>query len=193
VKVVKNSPALKREGVRAHVQPSPTKEKSRRVKAMIDDFEVELLFYPKNKVVIMVPCTDRPFPISLDSSERVTSDFNSFVAQIRRVICTHLSDGRGRIVPPIHSPAWRLIHGDLNWDIPTTMLNYLGMDGIQVTKVNDAILRVYRKRLRGERFVRVEEDTHPFRNAVSFDESVGSIIISAAKEAQKELRVGGGA
>jgi hypothetical protein len=70
------------------------------------------------------------------------------------------------------------------------MLNYLGMDGIQVTKVNDVILRVYRKRIRGERFVRVEEGVHSFMKDTQdggFDESIGSTIIAAAKAAQQEL------
>ena len=173
----------------AHVRESNTREKSKRVNAVIDGFKVELLFYPKGKVVIMVPCSDRPFPIHLDSPEQVTSDFNSFVAQIRRIIVTHLSDHRGRIVPPIHSSAWRLVHGDLNWDIPTTMLSYLGMDGIQITKASDAILRIYRKRVRGERYVRVEEGVHRFTKDVKggFDNSVGFSIIEAAKRAQKQL------
>lgn len=177
----------------AHLSEPPTKrEKAKTVSTMIDGFEVRMKFYPKsNTVVIMVPCSDVPFPISLNSPERVTSDFNSFVAQIRRVICAHLSDNKGRIVPPIHSPVWRLIHADINWDIPTTTLSYLSMDGIQVTKVNDIVVRVYRKRIMGERFVRVEEGVHSFMKDTQegFNDSIGSVIVGAARRAQKKLPV----
>ena len=124
------------------------------------------------------------------------SDFNSFVAQIRGFLCSQLSDYRGRIIPPIHSPAWRLVHADLNWDIPTTTLNFLAMTDIQVTRPNDVILRVYKKMLNREPYVRVEKGTHPFSNAftnISFNNSIGQTIIGAVKETQKELSVGAGA
>jgi hypothetical protein len=174
-----------------YIKSSGTREKAKKVEALIDGFKLQLLFYPNNKVVIMVPCSDRPFPISLDSPDRLTSDFISFVAQIRRVIVSYLSDMRGRIVPPIHHPSWRLIHADMNWDVPATMLNYLGMDGgIQVIKAGEAVLRVYRKRLKnGERFIRVEEGVHLFRSASSsFNWSIGQTIVEAAIGARKKLR-----
>ncbi len=141
----------------------------------------------------MIPCSDNPFPIALDApASQLTSDFNSFIAQIRRVICSHLSDNRGRIVPPIHHQNWRLIHADLNWDIPATMLNYLGMDGLQITKVGDVVQRIYRKRIRGERFIRVEEGTHPFPRNANFTVEIGETIIAVVRQAREELPLGVG-
>ena len=70
------------------------------------------------------------------------------------------------------------------------MLNYLGMDGIQITKANDAILRVYRKRIKGARVIRCERAVNSFMKDTQqggFNESIGSTIIEAARAARKEL------
>jgi hypothetical protein len=49
-----------------HIPESHTRERPKIVNAIIDGFKVELKFYPKsNKVVIMVRCSDTPFPINL--------------------------------------------------------------------------------------------------------------------------------
>jgi hypothetical protein len=166
-----------------------TKDRAKKLETLIDGFKVEILFYPTagKKIIIMVPCSDRPFPIALDSPNQVTSDFTSFVAQIRGAISRRLGDSRARIIPPIHNPlAWRLIHGDLNWDIPTTMLNFLSMPHIQITKVNDIIQRIYAKRIDGKRVIRSEEGVHQFKNA-PIDTSIGQTILDAVKEAREQL------
>jgi hypothetical protein len=177
----------------SHIPESGTKERSKKISTIIDGFKVDAFFYPnKNRqIVIIVSCSERPFPIGLNSPDRVSSDFTSFVAQIRRFICSHLSDYRGRMVPPIHNANhWRILHADINWDIPVTTLQYLGMDGLQITKVDDIVQRIYRKRINGKRFIRVEEGVRSFPQGVgaaAIDNSIGETLIEAAKEAKKKL------
>lgn len=171
----------------AQVPPQKTKQQAKRLDARIDNFLVRCLVYPKGKIVITIPCSARPFPIShIRDANNITSDFNAFVAQIRYFLCSRISDFRGIIVPPIHSRSWRLIQADINWDIPTTAMNFSTMCNIQVTRLSGIILRVYRKSIEGHKYVRVEEATHGFANS-SFDANIGSTIIDAIKHAQKEL------
>jgi hypothetical protein len=175
----------------AHVPPSGTKEKSKRIATKIDGFKIDVFFYPNpnTKTVIIVSCSERPLSISLNSPDRVTSDFTSFVAQIRGFICSHLSDYRGAIVPPIHnSRCWRLVHADINWDIPVTTMQFLGMDGVQITTVDDITKRIYRKPVDGKRFIRVEEAVHPFPpEMAAIDDSVGQSLVQAANEARRRI------
>jgi hypothetical protein len=173
------------------VKPQNTRQKGKLLEIKIDGYNIKCLVYPKGKIMIAIPCSNNPFPISPNAPERTTSDFNHFIAQIRGFLCSQLSDYRGRIVPPIHDSSWRLVHADLNWDVPTTTLNFLSMCDIQVTRlINDVILRVYRKMQNREPHIRVEKGTHPFSNdatSTSFDEFIGPTIIAAVKDAQKEL------
>jgi hypothetical protein len=177
------------------VPPSKTKERSKRIADKIDGFKVDVFFYPNKgaETVIIVSCSDRPFPISLNSPERLTSDFTSFVAQIRGFICSHLSDSRGAIVPPIHNHrSWRLAHGEFNWDVPVTTMQYLGMDGVQINTIDEITKRIYRKRIEGKRFIRCE-GTHKFApEAAAIDECVGDSLVAAARKVQKKLSMRGG-
>jgi hypothetical protein len=178
------------------IPPSSTREKSKRIAFKVDGFKVDVFFYPnKNaKTVIIVSCSNRPFPISLNSPERTTSDFTSFVAQIRGAICRRLSDGNGRIVPPVHNArCWRLASAEFNWDLTVTTMQYLGMDGLQITKVNDITQRIYRKRIEGKHVMRIEETVHSFPSAEeekigrAIDNSVGDSLVAAAKAVKKNL------
>src|ERR671918_1771277 len=54
---------------------------------------------------------------------------------------------------PIHDPRrWGMVHVDFNWNIPVTTMQYLGMDGLQITQVDEITRCIYRKRIMGHRF-----------------------------------------
>jgi hypothetical protein len=178
----------------AHIPPSGTKEKSKRIATKIDGFNVDVFFYPNpnKKTVIIISCSDRPFPLSLNSPDRVTSDFTSFVAQIRGFICRHLSDFRGVIVPPVHNArCWRLACAEFNWDLRCTSMQYLGMDGVQISTVDKITKRIYRKRMQdGKRSIRVEEAAPIPPEMAAIDGSVGESLVQAAKQARRRI-IGG--
>lgn len=137
----------------------------------------------------MIPCSDKPFPIELDKGpENVSFRFLLFAAQLRELISSLVKDYRGRIVPHIDDPAWRLIHADINFDVPTSVYHYMANEGgLEITKANDVILRIYRKRLSdGLRYIRHEEGTHQFKSAPLTD-SIGQTIIEAAHNARQQL------
>lgn len=165
--------------------------KEKRIETQIDSYLVQASVFPSGKVVIAIPCSDKPFPITMSNSAQTTSDFNALIAQIRYFLVDCFRDFRGSIVPPIHSAAWRLVHADINWDIPTTALNFLKINDIQITKVNDIILRVYKKMLNAKTYVRVEEGTHAFKNIPIGTDAIGPTLVSAAEQAAQRLKLDG--
>jgi len=175
-----------------YIKPQNTKQRAKKLEAKMDNYRVRCLVYPHGKIIITIPCTEKPFPINLDSPEQTSIEFIALVAAIRHQLTTNwLSDSRGIIVPPIQSDAWRFVHADLNWDIPTTALNFLDMCDVQITHFND-VWRFYKKQIDNHLYVRIEQGTHQFSNAlttVSFNESIGATIIAAVKEARDKLRV----
>jgi hypothetical protein len=185
----------------SHIPESKTKEKAKKLSTKIDNYKIDIFFYPteNRKTVIYTSCSDKPFPISLNTPQRVTSDFTSFVAQIHHFICSHISDYRGKIIGPIHNTQyWTTGRFEYNWDIPTTTLQFLGMDGIQVTGVDDVIKRVYRKRFsdNGKRCIRLEESVDlaallgKKRSELPIDDTIGFSLVEAAKAVKKRLSMG---
>jgi hypothetical protein len=170
--------------------------KEKRIEFYIDGYLVVCSVYPNGKVVISIPSSSRPLPISSNSADKTTSDFISFVAQIRAFLVQNLRDFHGKIVPPIHDPSWCLVHADFNTDVPTKDINFRGC--IQVNDfANNVVLKIYKKRLgpQGKRYIRFEEGVHAFHNA-PLDNSIGETIVAAAKQAQQNIRrqfSGGGA
>ena len=168
--------------------------KEKRLEFYIDGYLVQCSVYPNGKVVICINSSSRPLPISPNNRDKTTSDFTSFVAQIRAFLVQNLRDFHSKIVPPIHDPSWCLVHADFNTDIPTKDINFRGC--IQVNDfANNVVLKIYKKRLgpQGKRYIRFEEGVHTFKNA-PINNSIGETIVTAAKEAQQNIRrqFGGG-
>ena len=162
--------------------------KEKRLEFYIDGYLVQCSIFPSGKVAISIISSSRPFPISPNNADRITSDFSSFVAQIRAFLVQNLRDFHGKIVPPVHDPSWCLVHADFNTDIPTKDINFRGC--LQVNDfANNVVLKVYKKRLglQGKRYIRFEEGVHAFKNA-PLDSTIGETIVAAAKEAQQNIR-----
>lgn len=170
--------------------PQNTNQKAKKIEAIVDGYVVPILIYPNGRVVIWIGRTEKPFPISLNSSERTTSSLTALAAQIRRVLCVYLSDVHNKIVPPVH--LWRLMQADLNTDIRTTVRNYLGMVDVQLERAEDVLLGIYKKMLE-ERdqdhhlYIRVEGRAYQFRGGAPLNDLVGSTVIFATERIQKEL------
>jgi hypothetical protein len=159
----------------------------KRLETRIDGYLVQASVFPSGKVVISIPCSKKPFPITMHSPLQTTSDFTSLIAEIRRFLVQCLLDFNGRLVPPIHAPTWRLVHADINWDVPSTALNFLTMNDIQITLLDNVILRIYRKKLDDAKtYIRVE-GTHSFGNAPVGTDEIGPIIVTAAEELAQRL------
>lgn len=155
----------------------------KRLETRIDGYLIRASVFPKGKLIITIPCSDRPLPIIMDSASRMSGVINGLTNQIRYFLINAFRDFNCQIVPPVHTPsAWVLIHSDINFDVPTTTLNFLNMVDIQITQVDDIIFRVYKKLLDAKPFIRFEEGTHPFRNAQLGTDDIGPIVISAAED-----------
>lgn len=114
------------------------------------------------------------------------------MAQIRDYLQRRLCDNiRCKIVPPLQGPTstWVLKHADLNWDVPTTPINYkVFCSPIHIPKLNGIFLKVYRKMsLHHRTQLRVEEGVHKFDAPLTNMESIDSIIVSAAKDTAQKL------
>ena len=180
-----------------HKPPSQAKQKDKRLEMRLDRFLVNCQFFPESPtVIITIPCSDTPFPLSpvpIDdtNNNRLTSLFKDFASQIRGVMCFELRDTTGAIIPPIDSSRWRFIQADLGWDTPITPKQYRVMTDVQLTTFNDIVLQIYKKRISGHYYARVEERNHQFSNQqtiTSFDNDIGSKITEAFKSAQTAIR-----
>jgi hypothetical protein len=106
-------------------------------------------------------------------------------------MCVELRDTTGAIIPPIDSSRWRFIQADLGWDTPITPKQHRVMTNVQLTAFNDIVLQIYKKRIKGNYYARVEEQNHQFSNqqtTTSFDNDIGSKITEAYKSAQTAIR-----
>jgi hypothetical protein len=186
----------------ADVPPSQKYNKVKFLETKIDGHLIQYQVYPKGKVIIHIPSTRRPFVILDDyASSQLTSSaytflpdyFLPFVAQIRDFLQRRLSDNiQCKIVPPLQglTSTWVLKHADLNWDVPTTPLNYKVFSSpVQIPHLNGIFLRVYRKMsLQHRTQLRVEEGVHKFNSSFTdATSSLGPTIISAAKDAMQKL------
>jgi hypothetical protein len=103
------------------------------------------------------------------------------------------SDASGHVIPPIHHASWELIFVDFNWDIPTTLFGLKAMPKLNPHRFGDVILRFYGKPDRdgdGRNFIRLERASRPFLPrgvAGRFNDSIGSTLISSAREARREV------
>jgi hypothetical protein len=196
----------------ADLPPSEKYNKAKCLETKIDGYLIKYRVYPHGKVIIHIPSTRKPFIILDDyaASQLIASAYSlfpdyflPFIAQIRDFLQRRLSDNiQCKIVPPLQGPAstWVLKHADLNWDVPTTPLNYKVFPSpIQILRLNGIFLRVYRKMsLQHKTCLRVEDGVHKF-NSPFTDASccLGPTIISAAKDTMQKLsiisREGGGA
>jgi hypothetical protein len=186
----------------ADVPPSPKHNKAKFLETKIDGYLIKIYVYLRGKVIIHVPSTRKPFLI-LDeyaSSQLISSAYSyfpdyflPFVAQIRDFLQRRLSDNIWcKIVPPLQGPTstWVLKHADLNWDVPTTPLNYKVFSSpIQIPQLNGIFLKVYRKMsLQHKTHLRVEDGVHKFNFPFSDAScSLGPTIISTAKDAVQKL------
>lgn len=179
-----------------HKPPSQTRQKDKRLEIRLDRFLVTCRFFPESPtVIITIPCSEAPFllsPVPIgDTNNRLTSLFKDFASQIRGVMCVDLRDTTGAIIPPIDSSRWRFIQADLGWDTPITPKQYRVMTNVQLTTFNDIVLQIYKKRISGHYFARVEERNHQFSNqqtTTSFDNDIGPKITEAFKSAQTAIR-----
>jgi hypothetical protein len=179
-----------------HIPPSQTRQKDKRLEIRLDRFLVNCQFFPESPtVIITIPCSDAPFPLSPvpidDTNNRLTSLFKDFASQIRGVMCFKLRDTTGAIIPPIDSSCWLFIQADLSWDTPITPKQYRVMTNVQLKTFNDIVLQIYKKRISGHYYGRVEERNHQFSNQqtiTSFDNDIGSKITEAFKSAQTAIR-----
>jgi hypothetical protein len=78
-------------------------------------------------------------------------------AKIRAFLQEKLRDYHNRIIPPTHNPVWRLINCDINFDIPTTALNFHCFPSMQVKQFHNVVYRIYAKMLQADTFIRVEK------------------------------------
>jgi hypothetical protein len=177
------------------VPPQKTKQRAKKIQDRIDGYLVTCLIYPRSsKAIITIPCSDTQFPLApfLDDNT-LTAEFNGFVDQIRHFMATRLADKKGIIVPPIHSSRWRFIQADLAWDAPISISEYRIMTNIQLKTWNGVRLQLYKKRMaNGNYYARVEERFHPFstkdgNKSTSFNDSIGSTIKEAVRNAQEEI------
>jgi hypothetical protein len=185
----------------ADVPPSQKYNKAKFLETKIDGYLIQYHVYPNGKVIIHVPSTRKPFLILDDyaTSQLISSAYTffpdyvlPFVAQIRDYLQRRLSDNiQCKIVPPLQGPTstWVLKHADLNWDVPTTPLNYKVFSSpVQIPHLNGIFLKVYRKMsLQHRTQLRVEEPVHKFDAPLDDMDSIGSITISAAKDAAQKL------
>ena len=187
----------------ADIIPSQKYNKAKFLETKIDAYLIQYFVYPNGKVIIHVPSTRKPFLI-LDyyaTSQLISSAYTffpdyflPFVAQVRDYLQRRLCDNiQCKIVPPLQGPTstWVLKHADLNWDVPTTPLNYkVFCSPVQIPQLNGIFLKVYRKMsLQHRTHLRVEEGIHKFDASLTGDgmDSIGSIIRSAARDAAQKL------
>jgi len=198
-------PDTEQEAYDTRLADLPLSEKYSKAKCLetkIDGYLIKYRVYPHGKVIIHIPSTRKPFIILDDyaalqlmsSAYTFFPDyFLPFVAQIRDYLQRRLSDNiQCKIVPPLQGPTstWVLKHADLNWDVPTTPLNYKVFPSpIQIPQLNGIFLRVYRKMSQQHTtHLRVEEGVHKFNSPfIDASSSLGPTIISAAKDTMQKL------
>ncbi len=183
------------------IAPSQKYNKAKFLETKIDGYLIKYHVYPNGKVIIHIPSTRKPFTVldAYAADQLAASNgtffpdyFLPFVAQIRDYLQRKLCDNiQCKIVPPLQGPTstWVLKHADLNWDISTTPINYkVFCSPIHIPKLSGIFLKVYRKMsLHYRTQLRVEEGVHKFDAPLTNTGSIGSIIISAAKDAAQKL------
>jgi hypothetical protein len=186
----------------ADLQPSQKYNKAKFLETKIDGYLIQYYVYPNGKVIIHIPSTRKPFLILEEyaTSQLISSAYTffpdyflPFVAQVRDYLQRRLCDNiQCKIVPPLQGPTstWVLKHADLNWDVPTTPLNYKVFSSpIHIPQLNGIFLKVYRKMsLQHKTRLRVEDGVHKFNSPFTdSSSSLGPTIISAAKDAMQKL------
>jgi hypothetical protein len=183
------------------IAPSQKYNKAKFLETKIDGYLIKYYVYPNGKVIIHIPSARKPFIIldayaagqlAVSNGTFFPDYFLPFVAQIRDYLQRRLCDNiQCKIVPPLQGPAstWVLKHADLNWDVPTTPINYkVFCSPIHIPRLNGIFLKVYRKMsLQHRTNLRVEEGVHKFDAPLANMDSIGSKIMSAAKDAAQKL------
>jgi hypothetical protein len=119
----------------------------------VGDKEISYRLYPNNTVIIIIACTENPFP--LDSQEHVTSLF-CFLGGRRDTLRLWLSDISDQFVPHVHD--WCLVEADLNRDVQLTPALYYHMNMIKIQlRTVEGVFREYAKSIYGHFYFRQEK------------------------------------
>jgi hypothetical protein len=127
------------------------------------------------KVIIAVPSSERPLPFP--NKEDLANEFLIFLGEIRGYIQRCLSDRRGVLVPSAFS--WRLVHADINKDVPCSPELFLTLHDMEMIRV-DGVFRFYARMLQGYCHVRLEKGNHVFNQTV--EQTMERAIASLVKE-----------
>jgi hypothetical protein len=175
----------------SHITPNPKNNQAKELLCRIDNFFVKLYVFPNyGSVDIYIPCTRRPFPIDINDPDTTTANILCFAGAIRHFLANDsLHDYSGRIVPKLQD--WWLLRADINFDIRCSVTKYSITSDIQMTKFG-GIFRIYGKMIDGKTHIRFEQDKVFGGENAPLDNSIGSTIVAAAREAQKELSMRGG-
>ena len=166
------------------VEPDLTNNKAKTIKTIIEisgnHYLIKASAYPRTgRIIVDVPCTENPFPIWLAEKEKTTNDFLVLLANIRAFLQDRIKDPHNRIIPPTHNPCWRLKNCDINFDVPTTALNFFAYPDMQVKQFyNVAVSRIYARMINAHPYIRIEKACHNFDIAIT--EKIGSEIIDEA-------------
>lgn len=144
-------------------------------------YEIIVDVYPNNgKVIIAVPSKDYPLPFP--NTEEIANEFLAFLGAIKGYIERCLSDKRGVLVPSVLS--WRLIHADINKDIPCSPELFLTFPKLEMIRV-DGVFRAYTRMLNGCCHFRFEKGNHVFNQPMeqvitSVDKEIGGRSVAVA-------------
>lgn len=161
----------------AWIQPDPKKSQAKTLPiTRIEGYEINIDVYPNaGKVIIAVPSSERPLPFA--HSEDLTNEFLIFLGEIRGYIQRCLSDRRGVLVPSALS--WRLVHADINKDVPCSPELFLTLHDMEMIRV-DGVFRFYARMLQGFCHVRLKKGNHVFNQTV--EQTMERAIASVVKE-----------
>jgi hypothetical protein len=167
------------------VAPSP---KNNRAKALETHLEISANIYhvkasvfPSGRIIIDVPCSDKPFPIWLQDPHTTNKDFLILLTNIRYFLKDKMRDAHDHIIPPTHNPCWRLKNCDINFDIPTTAINLFAFPDMQVKQFyNVAVSRIYAKMLGSTPYIRVEKACKHFDMPIT--DNIGQTLVEEARE-----------
>ncbi len=126
-------------------------------------------------MIIAVPSKDYPLPFP--NTEEIANEFIAFLGAIKGYIERCLFDKRGVLVPSVLS--WRLIHADINKDVPCSPELFLTFPKMEIIRA-DGVFRAYTRMLHGCCHFRFEKGNHVF------NQTMEHVITSLVKDVRQE-------
>jgi hypothetical protein len=159
------------------IKPDPKKSQAKTLPpTYIGGYEIIVDVYPNNgKVIIALPSKDYPLPFP--NTEELANEFLAFLGAIKGYIERCLSDKRGVLVPSVLS--WRLVHADINKDVPCSPELFLTFPKMEIIRA-DGVFRAYARMLHGCCHFRFEKGNHVF------NQTMEHVITSLVKEVGQE-------